>query len=147
MSEDASAQVQTSDPLKTVADAMEHAVQAAGRRDRRQGEGRSGIPGREPIRVPVRIHDVLHDLLRSRVPFGARGTAIPKDNPIVHGLVDGAHAAVDMVDEMRKRKTRFACRSIPRPRSATPERDSPVRNRPLGFRIARLGRFSAHSVC
>ena len=29
MSEDASAQVQTSDPLKTVADAMEHAVAAA----------------------------------------------------------------------------------------------------------------------
>ena len=30
--------------------------------------------------------------------------SIPKDNPIVHGLVDGAHAAVDMVEEMKKRK-------------------------------------------
>jgi hypothetical protein len=30
--------------------------------------------------------------------------SVPKDNPLVHGLVDGAHAAVDMVDEMRKRK-------------------------------------------
>ena len=29
---------------------------------------------------------------------------IPKNNPIVHGLIDGAHAAVDMVDEMKKRK-------------------------------------------
>jgi hypothetical protein len=30
--------------------------------------------------------------------------SIPKNNPVVHGLVDGAHAALDMVDEMRKRK-------------------------------------------
>jgi hypothetical protein len=30
--------------------------------------------------------------------------SIPKNNPIVHGLVDGAHAAIDMVDEMKKRK-------------------------------------------
>jgi hypothetical protein len=29
---------------------------------------------------------------------------IPKDNPIVHGLIDGAHAAIDMVDEMKRRK-------------------------------------------
>jgi hypothetical protein len=30
--------------------------------------------------------------------------SIPRNNPIVHGLVDGAHAAIDMVDEMKRRK-------------------------------------------
>ena len=27
--------------------------------------------------------------------------AIPKENAAVHGLIDGAHAAIDLVDEMR----------------------------------------------
>jgi hypothetical protein len=27
--------------------------------------------------------------------------AIPKENAVVHGLVDGARAAIDLVDEMR----------------------------------------------
>ena len=31
--------------------------------------------------------------------------SIPKNNPIVHGLIDGAHAATDMVEEMRKRNS------------------------------------------
>jgi hypothetical protein len=30
--------------------------------------------------------------------------SIPRENPIVHGLVDGAHAAFDALDEMRKHK-------------------------------------------
>jgi hypothetical protein len=29
------------------------------------------------------------------------GRAIPKENAAVHGLIDGAHAAIDMVNEMR----------------------------------------------
>lgn len=30
--------------------------------------------------------------------------SVPKDNALVHGLVDGARAAVDMVEEMKKEK-------------------------------------------
>ena len=33
---------------------------------------------------------------------------IPKNNPVVHGLIDGAHAAMDMLDEMHKRKEAVA---------------------------------------
>ncbi len=29
--------------------------------------------------------------------------AIPKENPIVHGVLDGARAATDMVDQMKNR--------------------------------------------
>ena len=69
MSEDASAQVQTSDPLKTVADAMEHAVQAAkdGAMDAKARVDQA-LPGVNRFVVTVRIYNVLHDLLWGRVP-------------------------------------------------------------------------------
>jgi hypothetical protein len=44
---------------------------------------------------------------------------IPKNNPIVHGLVDGANAALDMVAEMKKRKAQAAANE------ATPQSDRP----------------------
>ena len=66
--------------------------------------------------------------------------SIPKNNPIVHGLVDGAHAAVDMVDEMKKRKL-----EAPQGEPAASGGDlmsegrGSVRNRGEGFGIARSG--------
>jgi hypothetical protein len=30
--------------------------------------------------------------------------SVPQNNALVHGLVDGAHAAMDMVDEMKRSK-------------------------------------------
>ena len=43
--------------------------------------------------------------------------SIPKNNPIVHGLIDGAHAATDMVEEMRKRKLEAKAARAESPRS------------------------------
>src|SRR3954469_2091269 len=105
MSEDASAQVQTSDPLKTVADAMEHAVQAAkdGAIDARARVDQA-LPGVNRF-VSRFVYTTCYTISYGVVfPSVLVARSIPKNNPIVHGLVDGTHAAIDMVDEMRKRK-------------------------------------------
>ena len=105
MSEDASAQVQTSDPLKTVADAMEHAVAAArdGAADARARVDQA-LPGVNRF-VSRFVYTTCYTVSYGVVfPSVLVARAIPKNNPIVHGLVDGAHAAVDMVDEMKRRK-------------------------------------------
>src|SRR3954447_9350813 len=105
MSEDASAQVQTSDPLKTVADAMEHAVQAA-----RDGaaDARARVDQALPAvnRFMSRfVYTTCYTISYGIVfPSVLLARSVPANNPLVHGFVDGAHAAVDMVDEMKKRK-------------------------------------------
>ncbi len=105
MSDNASVEAQTSDPLKTVADAMEHAVQAA-----RDGasDARAKVDQALPAvnRFASRfVYTTCYTISYGVVfPTILVARSVPKDNPIVHGLVDGAHAAVDMVEEMKKRK-------------------------------------------
>ena len=70
----------------------------------RQGQGRPGIPGVNRF-VSRFVYTTCYTISYGVVfPSVLVARAIPKNNPIVHGLVDGAHAAVDMVDEMKKRK-------------------------------------------
>jgi hypothetical protein len=105
MSENASAEAQASDPLKTVADAMEHAVQAAkdGALDARARVDQA-LPAVNRF-VSRFVYTTCYTLSYGVVfPSVLVARTIPKNNPIVHGLVDGANAAIDMVDEMRKRK-------------------------------------------
>ena len=52
---------------------------------------------------------MLHGFLWGRFPSVLVARSIPKNNPIVHGLIDGAHAAADMVEEMKKRKLEATC--------------------------------------
>ncbi len=105
MSDNASVEAQTSDPLKTVADAMEHAVKAA-------REGASDARAKVDQALPAMnrfasrfVYTACYTISYGVVfPTILVARSVPKDNPIVHGLVDGAHAAVDMVEEMKKRK-------------------------------------------
>jgi hypothetical protein len=112
MSENAAVDAQSSDPLKTVADAMEHAVQAA-----RDGaaDARARVDKAMPAvnRFVSRfVYTTCYTISYGVVfPSVLVARSIPKNNPIVHGFVDGAHAAVDMVDEMKKRK--LAARDAP----------------------------------
>jgi hypothetical protein len=105
MSENAPVEAQATDPLKTVADAMEHAVKAA-----REGaiDARAKVDQALPAvnRFVSRfVYTTCYTLSYGVVfPSVLVARTIPKNNPIVHGLVDGAHAAMDMVDEMQKRK-------------------------------------------
>ena len=105
MSDNASVEAQASDPLKTVADAMENAVRAA-------KEGASDARAKVDQALPAVNRFVSRFVYTTcyTVSYGVVfpsvlvARSIPKNNPIVHGLIDGAHAATDMVDDMKKRK-------------------------------------------
>jgi hypothetical protein len=105
MTDDVTTETATSDPLKSVADAMENAVQAA-----KEGaiDARARVEEALPRvnRFVARLVYTTSYTLSYGVVFPTMFVAqsIPKENPIVHGLVDGAHAAFDALDEMRKRK-------------------------------------------
>ena len=121
MCDNASAEAQASDPLKTVADAMEHAVQAA-------RDGASDAKAKVDQALPAVnrfvsrfVYTTCYTISYGVVfPSMLVARSIPKNNPIVHGLVDGAHAAVDMVEEMKKRKLE-APPASPRRQSLSPE--------------------------
>jgi hypothetical protein len=92
----------SNEPLKSVADALDSAVQAAkgGVEDVRLtasgalpalGSFLSGATFKTCYAVSYGV--VFPAVLVAR--------AIPKENAAVHGLIDGARAAIDMVNEMK----------------------------------------------
>jgi hypothetical protein len=88
------------DPLKSVADAMETAVQAArdGAADARAAVDRA-IPAISQF-VSRLVYTTSYSVSYGVVfPVMLVSRAIPKDNALVHGLVDGARAARDMVED------------------------------------------------
>ena len=105
MTESASAEAQASEDLKTVADAMEYALQAAkdGAADVKTRLNQA-LPGASRF-VSRLVYTTCYTVSYGVVfPSVLVARSIPANNPLVHGLSDGAHAALDMVDEMRKRK-------------------------------------------
>ena len=91
-----------SDPLKSVADAMETAVQAArdGAADAKAAVDRA-IPAISQF-VSRFVYTTSYSLSYGVVfPAMLLARAVPKDNALVHGLVDGAQAAKDMVEDWK----------------------------------------------
>ena len=92
------------DPLKAVADAMEAAVEAAkeGAADTRESAERVlPVAGMMLGKFAYNTcYAVSYRIVFSTV-FLAR--SVPQDNAMVHGLVDGARAARDMVQKMKAR--------------------------------------------
>jgi hypothetical protein len=93
------------DPLRTAADAMALAAQAA-------KDGAADAQARVSEAMPA-INRFLSRLTYTSFYSLAYGVvfptmllakAIPQDNAIVHGLIDGGAAARDAVDKMRKEK-------------------------------------------
>jgi hypothetical protein len=100
MAEHQSAGASEADPLKSVADAMETAVQAArdGASDARAAVDRA-IPAISQF-VSRFVYTTSYSLSYGVVfPVMLMARAIPKDNAFVHGLVDGAHAAREVVED------------------------------------------------
>jgi hypothetical protein len=104
MSDNASAEAQSQDPSKPFAKAMDDALQAVqhaavdakARFDTR-------LPGVKRF-VSRFVYTTCYTISYGVVfPSVLVARSIPKDNPIVRGLIDGAHAAVDMVHEIKKR--------------------------------------------
>jgi hypothetical protein len=92
----------TNDPLKSVADALDAAVQSA-------KEGASDLSTTVSGALPA-LGSFLSGLTYKTCYAVSYGLvfptvivvrAIPKENAIVHGFVDGARAAIDLVDEMQ----------------------------------------------
>jgi len=90
------------DPLKAIADALDSAVQAA------KG-GVKGVSATAFGALPA-VNSFLSGLTYKTCYAVAYGTvfptvlvarAVPKENAVVYGLIDGARAAIDMVKEMK----------------------------------------------
>jgi hypothetical protein len=93
------------DPLKTVADALDTAVKAAkdGAADAKATAGKM-LPaaGRFASRL---VYTTSYTLSYGVVfPAMLLAKSIPPNNAVVHGFVDGAHAASDLVDQMKNRR-------------------------------------------
>src|SRR5262245_26499166 len=101
------------DPLRTVADAMETAVQAA-----REGAADAKEAVEEAIPAVARflsrfVYTTCYSLSYGVVfPTVMLVRALPKDNAVVQGLTDGARAARDRVGDWT------AQRSVPVPAGA-----------------------------
>ncbi|RUL83939.1 hypothetical protein [Tautonia sociabilis] len=92
------------DPLKAVADALDAAVQAA-----KQGvEGAAATASGAMPAVNGFLSGIAYKTCYA-VSYGVVfptvlvARAIPKENAAVHGLIDGARAAMDLVDEMKSK--------------------------------------------
>jgi hypothetical protein len=94
--------VGTSDPLRAVADAMDAAVHAVkeGAADAKETAAKA-VPA-VGLYLSRFVYTTCYTLSYGVVfPAMFVAKSIPTDNAIVHGLVDGARAATDMVVELK----------------------------------------------
>ncbi len=94
-----------SDPLHSVADALDAAVQAAkdGAGDAASAASRAipAIGGALAGLTYKACYGVSYGVV---FPTMFVANVIPKENAVVHGFVDGARAAMDLIEEMRAKK-------------------------------------------
>jgi hypothetical protein len=105
MPRNVAAKTSSRDPLKTVADALDTAVKAAkdGAADAKATAGKV-LPaaGRFLSRF---VYTTSYTFSYGVVfPAMMLAKSIPPNNAVVHGLVDGAHAANDLVVQMKHRR-------------------------------------------
>jgi hypothetical protein len=105
MAKNVAAKTSSRDPLKTVADALDSAVKAAkdGAADARVAAGKA-LPAAS--RFLSRFVYTASYTFSYGVVFPAVliAKSVPTNNAIVHGFVDGAQAASEMVDQMKHRQ-------------------------------------------
>lgn len=102
MSDNSVAGVGSTDPFKAAADALETAVQAAkdGAADARSAVDKA-LPAASRF-VSRFIYTTSYTFSYGIVfPAVLIARSIPSDNALVHGLVDGARAATDTVDQWK----------------------------------------------
>jgi hypothetical protein len=95
---------ETSDPLKAVADALDAAVKVA-----QEGAEEARATAVDALPAAGRflskmVYQTCYSISYGVVfPSVLLARSIPKDNAAVNGLIDGAHAAMDMVEGMRSK--------------------------------------------
>jgi hypothetical protein len=105
MSENVPGEGSASDPMKTVADALEKAVQTAGdtAADAKAAIEKS-IPGASRFLSRL-VYTTCYSLSYGVVfPTVWVARSIPPDNALVNGLAEGAKAAIEAVDELKNRQ-------------------------------------------
>jgi hypothetical protein len=91
-----------SDPLKVVADALDTAVQATKDGAEKAREAASdAIPAANEFLMKAAYNTCYAISYGVVFPTMLLVRSIPKDNAAVHGLIDGAHAAMDSLQEMK----------------------------------------------
>ena len=102
MSENAGTQTTSNDPLRTLADALETAAQAA-----RDGAAGASATVNKALPAASRflsrcVYTTCYTFSYGLVfPTVLLAKSIPANNAVVHGFVDGAQAAVDMLDQLK----------------------------------------------
>lgn len=110
----------TTDPLATVADAMQNAVQAA-------RDGAADAKERAEQAVPqiglflsrfayTTSYAVSYGVV---FPTMLLARSIPRENPVFHGLQDGGAAAVAMLDEMKRKREQQRAEASVEPQPAS----------------------------
>ena len=92
----------SSDPLKAVADALDTAVKATKEGIEKARETATGAMPAASEFLSQAAYKTCYGISFGVVfPTMLLVRAIPKDNAVVHGFIDGAHAAIDLVKEMK----------------------------------------------
>src|SRR5258708_3482536 len=95
---------ETSDPLKAVADALDAAVKVAQEgAEEARATAADALPAASRFLSKMVYHTCYSISYGVVFPSVLLARSIPKDNAAVHGFVDGAHAAKDMVEGMRSK--------------------------------------------
>jgi hypothetical protein len=93
------------DPLKTVADALEAAVQAAKDGAENAREAATNMLPESGSLLSQVAYKTCYAISYGLVfPSVLIAQSIPQNNALVHGLIDGAHAAQDMAAELKSKK-------------------------------------------
>ncbi len=91
-----------SDPLKAVADAMDAAVQAAKEGAIKAGETATGLAPAAGQAISAAVYKTSYAISYGLVfPALLIARTIPSNNALVHGLTDGARAAMDTLKDMK----------------------------------------------
>jgi len=106
MSESVAAEAEANDPLKSVADAMETALQAA-------KEGAADARARVDQALPAAsqflsrfVYTTCYTVSYGVVfPTVLIARSIPSNNAFVNGVVDGARAAMDAVEQVKTKRS------------------------------------------
>ncbi len=92
----------SNEPLKLVADALDSAVQAAkGGVEHLRLTASGALPALGSFLAGATFKTCFAVSYGVVFPVVLVARAIPQENPVVHGLIDGTRAAIDMVNEMK----------------------------------------------
>jgi len=105
MSDNVAAETSSGDALKAVADAMEPAIQAA-----KDGAADAKATAEKSLPIASRLISRFVYTTCYTISYGVVfptiliARSIPANNTMVHGLLDGARAAIDTVDQLKSRR-------------------------------------------